>query len=154
MAVLLVVHHSPGPSLGAMLEQVLVGADAAGITGVEIRSVDALNAHASMVQAADGIILGTPANLGYMSGALKHFFDTTYNECLGATDSMPYGVFIHGESDTSGALLGITKIVTGLRWRLAQPDLSCIGAPDQSMLEACWELGAAMAAGLMDLPQA
>ena len=133
-----------------MLDQVLVGADAPAITGVEIRSIEALKAHPSMVQAADGIILGTPANLGYMSGALKHFFDTAYNECLGATDAMPYGVFVHGESDTTGALLGIKTIATGLRWRLAQPDLSCIGEPDQSVLDACWELGAAMAAGLME----
>jgi multimeric flavodoxin WrbA len=149
MPVLLIVHHSPGPALNAMLAKLVAGATTAGIEGVESHVVEALNATASHVRAADGIILGTPANLGYMSGALKHFFDTAYNACLGTTEALPYGVFVHGESDTSGALLGVKKIATGLRWRLAQPPVSCIGTPEQTALEACWELGAAMAAGLM-----
>lgn len=150
MAVLLVVHHSPGPSLAAMLDQVLHGATAPGIEGVEVRASEALSADAEMVRAANGIIVGTPANLGYMSGALKHFFDTSYNECLGATNSMPYGVFVHGESDTDGALLAIEKIATGLSWNLGQPPVSSVGGLNRAVLEQCWELGAAMAAGLMD----
>lgn len=149
MAVLLVVHHSPGLSLSAMLSQVLAGAKAPGIDGVEVRDIEALNADASMIHAADGIILGTPANLGYMSGALKHFFDVSYNECLGTTRSMPYGLFVHGESDTAGAVLGVEKITTGLGWRLAQPPVSSIGEPGPAALERCWELGASLAAGLM-----
>jgi len=148
MAVLLVVHHSPGPSLGAMCAQILAGAAAPGLEEVEIRSIPALEAPAAAVREADGIILGTPANLGYMSGALKHFFDTSYNECLGTTSALPYCVFVHGESDTTGALHAIEKIATGLEWRLAQPPVSAIGQPDQAMLDRCWELGAAMAAGL------
>ncbi len=93
MAVLLVVHHSPGRALGAMLAQVLAGARTTDVDGVEVRPMAALEANAAMVHAADAVILGTPANLGYMSGALKHFFDTSYNECLGRTNSMPYGPF-------------------------------------------------------------
>jgi hypothetical protein len=149
MAVLLVVHHSPGPSLGAMLVQVLAGANTTDIDGVEVRDAEALEAGAAMVRVADAVILGTPANLGYMSGALKHFFDNSYNECLGTTRAMPYGLFVHGESDTTGAILGVEKITTGLDWRLAQPPVSCLGEPDETALAACWELGASIAAGLM-----
>jgi hypothetical protein len=83
-----------------------------------------------------------------MSGALKHFFDTVYYPCLEATVGRPYGVYIHGNSDTDGALAGVEKIVTGLRWRAAQAPVSVIGMPAQSDLDACWELGAAVAAGL------
>jgi multimeric flavodoxin WrbA len=37
----------------------------------------ALAATASDVLAADGVLLGTTANIGYMSGALKHFLTRT-----------------------------------------------------------------------------
>ena len=49
---------------------------------------------------ADGYLLGTPANLGYMSGALKHFFDQIYYPCLDATSGRPFGVYVHGNNDT------------------------------------------------------
>jgi hypothetical protein len=83
-----------------------------------------------------------------MSGALKHFFDTIYYPCLEATVGRPYGVYIHGNNDTDGALAAIEKIVTGLRWRAAQAPVSVIGTPGQTDLDLCWELGAAVAAGL------
>jgi multimeric flavodoxin WrbA len=93
-------------------------------------------------------VLGTPANLGYMSGALKHFFDQIYYPCLEATVGRPYGVWIHGNNDTTGALAGIERIVTGLRWTRAQRPVVVCGEPKRGDLEGCWELGAAMAAGL------
>ena len=109
--------------------------------GERVRAiVDVLN--------ADGYILGTPANLGYMSGALKHFFDTVYYPCLDATGGRPYGCYIHGNNDTSGALRAIQTVVTGLRWQLAQAPVEVTGPPDRADLDACWELGAALAAGL------
>ncbi len=38
----------------------------------------ALAATTSDLLARDGVILGTPANIGYMSRALKHFFDQVF----------------------------------------------------------------------------
>src|SRR3712207_9395811 len=67
--------------------------------------------------AADGVLLGTPANIGYMSGALKHFFDTVYYPCLDATVGLPYGVYVHGNDDTAGALRSIERITGALRWK-------------------------------------
>jgi multimeric flavodoxin WrbA len=118
------------------------------IEGVEVVSVAALEATAHHVLMADGYLLGTPANLGYMSGALKHFFDQIYYPCLESTVARPYGLYVHGNNDTTGAIRAVEMVTTGLQWRLAQAAVSVIGQPAQADLDACWELGAALAAGL------
>jgi NAD(P)H-dependent FMN reductase len=87
---LLVVHHTPSPALQAVLEAVREGV--ALVEDVEPVLRPALSAGAADLLAADGVLLGTPANIGYMSGALKHFFDTVYYPCLEATGGLPYGV--------------------------------------------------------------
>ena len=118
------------------------------IEGVEVVAVAALQATAHDVLAADGYLLGTPANLGYMSGALKHFFDQIYYPCLESTVARPYGLYVHGNNDTNGAIRAVEMVTTGLQWKLAQAPVSVIGAPTQTDLDACWELGASVAAGL------
>jgi len=131
-----------------MLERVRSGATDPSISGVEVVLEPALAATAVDVLEADGYLLGTPANLGYMSGALKHFFDLVYYPCLDATVGRPYGVFLHGNNDTDGALLAIDKIVTGLRWKQFHAPVAVIDKPTQTDLDACWDLGATLAAGL------
>lgn len=148
MARLLVIHHTPSPALHALLEAVRAGAGAEGIDGVEVVVRAALSCTASDVLAADGYVLGTPANLGTMSGALKHCFDTIYYPCLEETIGRPYGVYVHGNDDVDGALRDIGRITTGLRWREAQRPVRVTGMPGAGDREACWELGAALAAGL------
>jgi len=118
------------------------------IEGVDVVARPALAATAVDVLEADGYLLGTPANLGYMSGALKHFFDLVYYPCLDATARRPYGAYVHGNEDTTGALLAIEKVVTGLRWRQASEPVAVMGQPTQADLDACRELGAVLAAGL------
>jgi NAD(P)H-dependent FMN reductase len=149
MARLLIVHHTPSPALHTLFEAVRAGATDPQITGVEVVARPALVASPVDVLEADGYLLGAPANLGYMAGALKHFFDSIYYPCLEATAGRPYGVYVHGNDDTTGALRGIEKIVTGLRWTAAQAPVSVIGPPAAADRDACWELGAAVAAGLM-----
>ena len=143
---LLVVHHTPSPNLQALLEAVREGA--ALVEGVELVVRPALSAGASDLLEADGVLLGTPANIGYMSGALKHFFDTVYYPCLDATVGLPYGVYVHGGDDTAGALTGIQKITGALRWKPVAAPLSLIGPPGPADLEACRELAATVAVGL------
>jgi hypothetical protein len=145
---LLIVHHTASPALHSLFEAVRSGATDPQIEGVEVVARPALGATAVDVLEADGYLLGTPANLGYMSGALKHFFDTIYYPCLEATVGRPYGVYVHGNDDTTGALAGIERIVTGLRWKQVQAPVSITGPPSRADLEACWELGAAVSAGL------
>src|SRR5438067_7827062 len=120
MARLLVVHHTPSPATHTLLEAVRAGATNREIIGVEVVVRAALAATAVDVLEADGYLLGTPANLGYISGALKHFFDQIYYPCLEETAGRPYGVYLHGNSDTTGAARAIETITAGLEWKLAQ----------------------------------
>ena len=143
---LLVVHHTPSPSLQAVLEAVREGV--ALVEEVELDVRPALSAGAADLLAADGVLLGTPANIGYMSGALKHFFDQIYYPCLEDTVGRPYALYVHGDDDATGAVAAVERITTGLRWRRARPPLTVGGRPSRQDLDACWELGAALAAGL------
>ncbi|MBX6769831.1 MAG: flavodoxin family protein [Actinomadura rubrobrunea] len=146
MGRLLIVHHTPSPNLQAMYEAVRAGAGTDEISGVEVVSRPALTCAAVDVLEADGYLLGTPVNLGYLSGALKHFFDTVYYPCLEATVRRPFGAYLHGNSDAAGALRALESITTGLKWRAVRPPVVVTGEPAKADLEECWELGAMVAA--------
>ena len=146
MPPLLVVHHTPSPTLQAVLEAVKEGV--AMVEEVEPTLRPALSAGAADLLGCDGVLLGTPANIGYMSGALKHFFDTVYYPCLDATVGLPYGVYVHGNDDTAGALAAIDRITGALRWKRVAAPVSLVGAPSRDDLEAVRELAATVAVGL------
>ncbi len=154
---LLVVHHSPTPIVQALTDAVLAGARDESITGVEVVLRSALEASADDVLAADGYLLGTTANFGYMSGALKHFFDTIFLVAGGAlTDDgsasaitggrKPYGLWVHGRYDTSGAVRSVRSIVQALGWQQSAPVLEVLGDVGESEHASAYELGATIAA--------
>ena len=145
---LLVVHHTVSPALHACYLAAVEGARDPAIAGVEVVSRAALEAGELDVLAADGYLLGAPVNLGYLAGALKHFFDIVYYPCLEQTRGRPFGVYLHGNQDLVGGLRAIQTITTGLGWRPAQAPVEVIGMPTREDLAACRELGAALAAGL------
>jgi multimeric flavodoxin WrbA len=148
MARLLVVHHTTSPRLQVLLEAVLSGAGDEAIQDVTVLARSALAATAIDVLGADGYLLGTPANLGYMSGALKHFLDQIYYPCLEATVGRPYGLYVHGDSDTTGARAGGRGDHPGPGMAPCPGPVAVLGDPSREDLQACWELGAAIAAGL------
>jgi multimeric flavodoxin WrbA len=150
MARLLIVHHTPSPSVHRMVLDVVEGAGADGLDDVEVVTAAALSCTAADALAADGYVLVTPANLGTMAGALKHFFDTIYYPCLEETRGRPFGVAVHGNSDVDGALRDIGKITTGLAWRQVVDHVRVLDTPGAEAREACWNLGATVAATLLD----
>lgn len=145
---LLIVAHAPSPNTQQMLAAVLRGARHPDIEGVAVRHVPPLQAGPADVLAADAIILGTTENLGYMSGALKDFFDRVYYPCLEQTQGRPYALYIRAGHDGTGTRRGVETIVTGLRWRAAREPLICRGEYCEAFLAQCEELGMYMAAGL------
>ncbi|NYG60682.1 multimeric flavodoxin WrbA [Nocardioides daedukensis] len=163
MSTLLVVHHSPTRSMQALTEAVIAGAGDESIEGVEVVERAALEATADDVLAADGYLLGTPANFGYMSGALKHFFDSTFlqvggaldpsgsasdaaDDSAGATTKRPYGLWVHGRYDTTGAVRSVQSIVGALGWRQGYDVLEVLGDVEDSHTSAAYELGGTIAA--------
>lgn len=144
----LVVHHTPSPALDDLFRFVMDGAGNDQLPDVEVVARPALSASPVDVLEADGYVLGTPANLGSMSGALKHFLDTVYYPCLDATQGRPYGLYVHGNNDVDGAISAVERIVTGLGWRAVSPPVRSVGPVDQTSRDACWELGATVAATL------
>jgi NAD(P)H-dependent FMN reductase len=148
MPTLLVVHHTPSPPMQAMLEAVREGAAHEDLGDVDVAVRPALSATAADLLAADGVVLGTPANLGYMSGALKHFFDTVYYPTLDAGVGTPFGLYVHGGDDVTGALRSVEKVTTGLSWRQVAEPVRATGQVGRQELDACRELGGTVAVTL------
>ncbi|TSD62400.1 flavodoxin family protein [Aeromicrobium piscarium] len=148
MSRLLVVHHSPTDTLLRLTDAVLGGARDPAIEGVEVIERQALDATVEDVLDADGYLLGTSANLGYISGALKHFFDSVYNDVREPTAKRPFSFWIRGGYDTTGAERAMESITTGLQWSLAAQPLVFTGDIEPRLDEAT-ELGGTLAALLM-----
>jgi multimeric flavodoxin WrbA len=146
---LLIVHHSPSPNLEAILEAVVTGARHEDIEDVDVVVREALTTTVDDVLSADGYVVGTSANIGYLSGAVKHFFDVTFDAASAETRGRPFGYYVHGRSDTSGAERAMESITTGIGWRRVADPLCFLGPPDETHLAAATELGATVAATLM-----
>jgi hypothetical protein len=131
-----------------MTEAVLRGARNPDLGSHEVRFAAPLESGAQDVLWAEGVILGTTENFGYMSGAMKDFFDRVYYPCQERTAGLPWALFIRAGNDGRGALSSIERIVTGLAWRRVQPPLLCRGAWDEEWLTDCEELGMTVMAGL------
>ncbi len=145
---LLIVYHSQSGSTRRMAEAVIRGAGHTDIGGVEVRVRDALAATADDLKWADGFILGTPENFGYMSGALKVFLDRVYYDCLDQVDGIPYALFVRAGNDGSGAVTSVDRIMKGLSVRQVQDPVLIAGEFDETKLVDCETLGMTMAAGL------
>ena len=145
---LLVVAHAPSPNTRRLAAAVLRGARDPEIENVRVRFRPPLEAGPEDVLAADAVILGTTENLGYMSGALKDFFDRSYYPCLEQTQGLPYALYIRAGHDGTGTRRGVETIVTGLRWNAVQEPLLCRGGFGEGFMARCTELGMYMAAGL------
>ena len=145
---LLLVAHAPSDNTCRLAEAVLKGARHADIDNVEVEWKPPLQATAADVLTADAIILGTTENLGYMSGALKDFFDRSYYPVLEKKQGLPCALYVRAGMDGTGTRRAVESIVTGLRWQWVQDPVVFKGDWDDDFLRQAEELGMYMAAGL------
>ena len=145
---LLICFHAPSENLQAM-----VNAMGHALTQCELKNVMVsvqapLQTSPEDVLNSDAIILGTPENLAYMSGALKDFFDRIYYPCLERKQGLPVAAIVRAGQDGTGTIRALKTILTGLKWRWVQEPLLCKGPWQPEFIEQCTELAQAMAIGL------
>ena len=131
-----------------LLQQAVTRGASSSEFDIEVRVREPLNAAADDVLWADGVILGTTENFGYMSGLVKDFLERIYYPCLEKTIGLPYGLFIKGGLDGQGARTSVERIITGLRWKPVQQPVVLKGEMQPGFSEQCEQLGMLMAAGL------
>lgn len=145
---LLIVYHTQSGTTSRMADAVVAGATSKEVSGVEVRVKSALEADADDLLWADGFILGTPENFGYMSGAMKYFLDRVFYACENRINGKPYALFVRAGNDGSGAINSLHRILSGLAVREVQEPLLIAGEFDEARLAECEELGLTLAAGL------
>ena len=124
---LLIVYHSQSGSTERMAQAVIRGASHPDIGGVEVRVRSALDADADDLLWADGFILGTPENFGYMSGAMKYFLDRVFYPCENKINGRPWGLFVRAGNDGTGAISSVRRILAGLAVREVQEPILISG---------------------------
>ena len=148
MKQLTIIGHTPSKNTQNLRAAVLEGAESSEVEGISVNAITPFEANINDILEADALILGTTENLGYMSGALKDFFDRTYNAALEKTQGLPYALYIRAGMDGTGTKRSVESVTTGLRWRRVQPPLLLRGAWKKEFLIQSRELGLAMAVGL------
>jgi multimeric flavodoxin WrbA len=145
---LLIVYHTQSGTTSRMAEAVIAGARHEDVSGVDVRVRSALDGDADDLLWADGFILGTPENFGYMSGAMKYFLDRVYYPCEDKLNGKPFAFFVRAGNDGTGAISSMRRILTGLAVREVQEPVLIVGEFDEARLKDCENLGLTLAAGL------
>ena len=146
MKTLLIVYHTGGAKTAQMAKAVERGARTE--QGVRVVLKRCAEARSEDVLAADGLILGTPENFGYMSGMMKDFLERIFYPCEGKVAGRPWALFVGAGQDGAGAVSSVERIVTGLRLKKIAEPVVVVKDLKPEQIAALEELGAAMAAGL------
>lgn len=144
---LLIVYHSKTGNTKSLAAAVARGAMDAEVTQVEVRVLQAFAAGPEDLLWADALLLGTPENFGYLSGAVKDFLDRTFYEVEGKLSPLPYAMFVSAGNDGTGAVRAMERIANGYPFVAIQEPLIVKGMPQQADFAACEELGLATALG-------
>lgn len=145
MTIILVIYHSNGGNNRKMALSV-----AEGINSIEDSTAtlkDACDASLEDLLNCSGIVIGSPEYFGYMSGAVKDFFDRTYEQARDKVLRKPYAVFVNAGNDGTGALTHIERICIGFRFKKVYEPILAKGEISEEILNACRLMGQTIAAG-------
>lgn len=148
---LLIIAHTPSENTQKMAKAILTGAQNKEIHRVKTRLISPFDCDSETVLASDSLILFTTENFGYMSGALKDFFDRVYYPCLNdpkRNEAKPFSLIIRAGLDGTGADQSVQTITNGLNWRQAQASTICKGTYNQRFEHSGHQLGLTIAASL------
>ncbi len=145
---LLIVYHSQSGNTEKLAHAVLDGAQDDDVSDVEVRFRTAADAGPDDLRWADGVLLGTPENFGYMSGMMKDFLDRTFYEVEGELQPLPYAIFVSAGNDGTGAVTAIQRIVKGYPFVQVHDPVIANNEISEQHLAACRDLGLTLAAGL------
>lgn len=145
---LLIVFSSQTGHTEALCRAAIEGA-AGQADEIEVRLKRAAQADLDDLLWADGLLIGTPENFGYMSGAVKDFLDRTYYPAQNLTTGLPYALLISAGNDGRGAVSAIERIAIGYGWKAVAEPIIVRGEVAEADLTACRELAEAFAAGIV-----
>lgn len=145
---ILLVCHAPSRNTECLRDAALRGAQHPMLEATVAIWVPPLQATVEDVLSCDAILLGSTVNFGYISGALKDFFDRIYYPCLELTQAKPFSYYLRAGSDETGAVRALDAITQGLSWRQVLPPEICKGDYDPRFAERVEELSATLAAGV------
>ena len=145
---LLIIAHAPSPNTQQLRDAVLKGATHPDLENITVKVLAPLETQPEDILAANAVILGTTENFGYMAGLVKDVFDRCYYPCLEHTEGLPFAFYVRAGLDGTGTRRAIESITQGLRWKLVQPPLICLGDFQPAFIEQCEELGLSIAASL------
>ncbi len=143
---LLIVHHSQQGGRGAEALAAVREGVADACEGVECVARPALAAGVEDLLAADALLFVTPEYFGYMSGALKDFFDRTFYASKGRAAGKPYALLVVCGNDGTGAVRAVERIAAGYPLKAVQPPLILREADFPAGLAHAREFGATLAA--------
>ncbi len=150
MKTLLLVFHAPSQNTQAMVNAMVKAVAEENLDNLQLKVKSPFDANAEDVLACDGIILGTTENLGYMSGALKDFFDRVYYPCLDVKQGLPVVAVVRAGHDGTGTCRALQTILTGLRWRWVQDIVVCKGPWQATFIQESKTIAQSMAVALSE----
>ena len=143
---LLIIYHSQGGATQRLAQAALRGAKSE--EGVETKLLRAFDAGIDDLLGCNALLIGTPENLGYMSGAIKDFFDRTFYPAQDRVDNLPYALFVSAGNDGTNTVTQVERIALGYKFRRVAEAIIVRGEPTEEDIARCAELGQTLAASL------